>query len=140
MQFLANSGPPGSPALQKKNLAENFKLWLIIKVCMVLRDVLVKTPKIIQRKKEKGHFGSNFGLILTILGKIWVTVIAKILKLKLKFLIKSFIEIMFFISSKKVMVFRSYCWFYEKFFFISAGRWSFPGWNRYLNMGIFLPK
>ena len=76
---------------------------------MVLRDVLVKTPKIIQRKKEKGHFGSNFGLILTIWGKIWVTVIAKILKLKLKFLIKSFIEIMFFISSKKVMVFRSYC-------------------------------
>ena len=144
MQFLANSGLPGSPALQKKkkkkHLAENFKLWLIMKVCMVLRDVLAKTPKIIQRKEEKGHFGSNFGPILTILGKIWVIVIAKILKLKLKFLIKSFIEIMFFISSKKVMAFRSYCWFCEKFIFISAGRWSFPGWNRYLNMGIFLPK
>ena len=111
-----------------------------MKVCMVLRDVLAKTPKIIQRKEEKGHFGSNFGPILTILGKIWVIVIAKILKLKLKFLIKSFIEIMFFISSKKVMAFRSYCWFCEKFIFISAGRWSFPGWNRYLNMGIFLPK
>ena len=125
---------------KKKHLAENFKLWLIMKVCMVLRDVLAKTPKIIQRKEEKGHFGSNFGPILTILGKIWVIVIAKILKLKLKFLIKSFIEIMFFISSKKVVAFRSYCWFCEKFIFISAGRWSFPGWNRYLNMGIFLPK
>ena len=43
-----------------------------MKVCTDLRDVLAK---IIQRKKEKGHFGP-------ILGENWVTVIAKILKLK----------------------------------------------------------
>ena len=43
----------------------------------------MKTPKIIQRKEEKAHFGPNFGAILTILGEHWVTVIAKILELKL---------------------------------------------------------
>ena len=53
-----------------------------MKVCTDLRDVLAKIPKIIQRKNEKGHFGPNFGPILTILGENWVTVIAKILKLK----------------------------------------------------------
>ena len=44
----------------------------------VLRDILAKIPKIIQRKKEKGHFGPNLGPILTILGENWVTVIVKI--------------------------------------------------------------
>ena len=60
----------------------NFKLWPIMKVCFVLRDVLTKTPKIIMRKRGKGHFGPNFGPLLTILDKSWVTVIVKILKLK----------------------------------------------------------
>ena len=54
-----------------------------MKVFTVLRDFLGKTPKIIQRKEEKANFGPNFGPILTILGEHWVTVIAKILKLKL---------------------------------------------------------
>ena len=35
-----------------------------------------------ERKEEKGHFGPNFGPIFTILGESWVTVIVKILKLK----------------------------------------------------------
>ena len=34
-----------------------------------------------QRKEEKRYFGSNFGPTLTILGKSWVTVIVKMLKL-----------------------------------------------------------
>ena len=45
---------------------------------MVFKDILAKAPKIIQRNKEKVHFGPN----LSILGKIGVTVIVKILKLK----------------------------------------------------------
>ena len=48
----------------------------------VLRDILAKIPKIMQRKKEKRHFSPNFGPILTILGENWVTVIIKIKKLK----------------------------------------------------------
>ena len=34
-----------------------------------------------------------------------------------------------FISSKNVMAFRSYCWFCEKYIFISPKRWSIPGWK-----------
>ena len=49
-----------------------------MKVCTVLKDILAKIPKMIQRKEEKGHFG----LILILLGKIGGTVISKILKLK----------------------------------------------------------
>ena len=70
------------PAIFFFFLDGNFKLWPIMKVCFVLRDVLTKTPKIIMRKRGKGHFGPNFGPLLTILDKSWVTVIVKILKLK----------------------------------------------------------
>ena len=75
----AVSGPLGAPPCRKIFfLTGSFKLWPILKVCTVLKNVLTKTPKIIRRKKEKEHFGP----ILTILGKMWVTVILKILKLK----------------------------------------------------------
>ena len=50
-----------------------------MKVCAILKNVLAKIPKIIQRKEEKGHFGPNFWPIMTILGKIGAIVIAKIL-------------------------------------------------------------
>ena len=89
LQFWANLGcfwtpwehPPRTLQKKKKNLTGSFKLWPILKVCTVLKNVLAKAPKIIRirRKEEKGHFGPNFGAIL---GKIWVTVILKILKLK----------------------------------------------------------
>ena len=51
-----------------------------MKVCAVLKDVLAKIPKIIQRKEEKGHFGPNFGSILAILSNIRAIVIAKMPK------------------------------------------------------------
>ena len=38
-------------------LTGSFKLWSILKVCTVLKNVLAKTPKIIPRNKKKGHFG-----------------------------------------------------------------------------------
>ena len=84
LQFWANLGcfwTPWEPRSAGKFffLTGSFKLWPILKVCTVLKNVLAKTPKIIRRKEEKGHFGPNFGAIL---GKIWVTVILKILKLK----------------------------------------------------------
>ena len=55
-----------------------------MKLCIVFNDILAKKTKIIQRKKEKGQFESNFGPILTNLGKIGVTAIVKILRLKVE--------------------------------------------------------
>ena len=63
MEFLWQLAcTPWEPHLAKKKLflAGNFKVCSIMKVCTVLRDVLTKTPKIIRRKGEKGHFGPNF--------------------------------------------------------------------------------
>ena len=92
-----------------------------MKVSTVLRDVSTKTPKIIWRKREEGHFRPNFGPILTILAKSWVTVIVKILKLKkvtLHCLSKSLIQIGIFYFIKK-------CYGIQKL--LLTGRWSFPG-------------
>ena len=65
MQFWDNLGcfwTPWEPRPAKKNyLAVKFKLQPIVKVCTVLRDVLAKVSKIIQRKEENGYFGFNFG-------------------------------------------------------------------------------
>ena len=65
MQFWDNLGcfwTPWEPHPAKKNyLAVKFKLQPIVKVCTVLRDVLAKVSKIIQRKEENGYFGFNFG-------------------------------------------------------------------------------
>ena len=62
MQFWDNLGcflTTWEPQPTKKiSLAGNFKLWPIVEVCTVLRGVLAKTPKIILRNKEKGHFVS----------------------------------------------------------------------------------
>ena len=79
--WVVSEPPPlGASSWKFFFLAENFKLWSIVKVCTVLRDVLAKTPKIILGE-EKEYFGPNFGPILIILGKSWVTVTVKILKL-----------------------------------------------------------
>ena len=34
-----------------------------MKLCTVLKNILTKISKIIQRNKKKGHFGPNFGPI-----------------------------------------------------------------------------
>ena len=87
----------------------------------VLKNVLTKTLKIIRRKEEKGHFGP----ILTILGKIWVTVILKILKLKVKLFdqVIHWNNVFYFIQKWYGI---NYCWVCEKYIFINPGRWSFP--------------
>ena len=61
-QFWANWGcfwTPWEPRPPKKNsfLAENVKLRSIVKLCIVFKDILAKTPKIIQRKRKKGILG-----------------------------------------------------------------------------------
>ena len=73
-------------------------------------------------KRAKKIFGANFGGILTLLGKVRAKVIVEILKLKMVLLLKvTFIEEMFFISSKNVIAFRRYCRFCEKYIAETAG-------------------
>ena len=88
-QFWANWGCfwiPWEPNPAKKSffMTGNVKLWPIVKLCIVFNDILAKKTKIIHRKKKKGQFEPNFGPILTNLGKIGVTAIVKILKLKVE--------------------------------------------------------
>ena len=93
MRFWANLGCSWSPWEPRLVIVffffffmENLTIWPIVKVCIVLKDVLAKIPKIVQKKEEKWHSGLNFGLFFTILHNIEVTLIVKILKLKVALL------------------------------------------------------
>lgn len=112
---------PWKPRPVKKIFfARNFKydsLWKLLLFLEIFYQKYQKSKKNIWRE-----FGGNFDP----LGKVRAKVIVQILKLKMALLLKvTFIEEMFFISSKNVIAFRRYCRFCKKYIAETAGSGNF---------------